>query len=287
MTSILLIAEPADADRQSLAKALMLARYLHAGIEIVFFDSGHPNTQRPSVTPTATAHQYLEALRQSVTAPDVDIAIDPVFAGSLQDTIAQKAAANGVELVIKAAGHRRTPSGAQADWQLIRHCPIPLLLTQGRPWHPRALFGAAVDVTDRHTPDLYSAIAQLSARLRTACGADLVLLYAQPEHASSQAWLSEAQALTRLQELALGIEIPSQHLRVLRGRPSEILPRFAVENGLDLIALGAMDQTSFPAFVGSLSGQLLRATDCDLLFVKPSRYGAQTRPVKVMPAMSA
>jgi universal stress protein E len=287
MTSILLIAEPADADRRSLSRALMLARYLHAGIEIVFFDSGHPYTQRPFVTPKATASRYLEALRKSVMAPDVDITTDTAPECSLQDTIAQKTAQDGVELVIKAAGHRRMPSGGQADWQLIRHCPTPLLLTQGRPWHPRALFAAAVDVMDRQKPSPSRAIARLSSHLRIACGADLVLLYAQPERASSQAWLSEAQAQIRLQELGLEIEIQSQHLRVLHGRPSEILPRFAVEKGLDLIALGAVDQPSFPAFVGSLAGQLLRATDSDLLFVKPSRHSAQAQPVKVMPAMGA
>jgi len=287
MTSILLIAEPADADRQSLSRALMLARYLRARIEIVLFDSGQPYTQRPFVTPKATAHRYLEALRKSVTAPDVDITTDAAPEGSLQDTIAQKTTENGVELVIKTAGHRRMPCGSHADWQLIRHCPSPLLLTQGRPWHPRPLFAAAVDVMNRQAPTLPSAIAQMSSRLRIACGADLVLLYAQPEHASPQAWLSEAQAHVRLQQLGLEIEIESQHVRVLRGRASEMLPRFAAQKGCDLIAVGAVDQPSFPEFIGSVSGQLLRATDCDLLFVKPGCYSAQSRPVKVMPAMGA
>jgi universal stress protein E len=277
MTSILLIAEPADAERQSLSRALMLARYLHARIDIVFFDSGHPYTQRSFVTPKATAHRYMEALRNSVTAPDVDITTDAAIAGSLQDTIAQKAAEDGVELVIKAAGHRRVPSGNHADWQLISHCPTPLLLTQGRPWHPRALFAAALDVTDRHTPNLSFVIAQISAQLRIACGADLILLYAQPERASSQAMVSEAQAHIRLRQLGHENGIEQQQLRVLDGKASEILPRFVVEKGLDLIAIGAMDQPSFPQFVGSLAGQLLRATDSDLLFVKAARDSAHTQ----------
>jgi universal stress protein E len=268
MTSILLIAEPADTGRQSLSRALMLARYLHARIEIVFFDSGHPYTQRPFVTLKATAHRYLEALQKSVTAPDVDITTDATFEGSLQETIEQKTAENRVELVIKAAGHRRVPGGSYADWQLIRHCPTPLLLTQGRPWHPRALFAAAIDVMDHHTPTLPSAIAQMSARLRIACGADLDLLYVQPAHASSATWQSEAQTQIRLQQLGLEIETQSPQLHVLRGKASEILPRFAMDKGLDLVALGAVAQPSFPAFVGSLAGQLLRATDCDLLLVK-------------------
>jgi universal stress protein E len=271
MTSILLIAEAADADRQSLSRALMLARYLHARIEIVFFDAVHRYTP--------AARQYLDALRRSVTAPDVDIATDAAIVGSLQDTIAQKAADEGVGLVLKAAGHRRVPGGSHADWQLIRQCPTSLLLTQGRPWHPRAVLAAAVDIMDRSTPSVSRAIARMSSKLQIAFDADLALLYAQPEHVAVQAWLSEAQAHVSLRQLGREFEIKPQQVRVLRGQASQILPRFATENGCDLIALGAGDQPSFPQFVGSLCGQLLRATYCDLLFVKPGRCDAQRAPL--------
>jgi universal stress protein E len=286
MTSILLIAEPADAVRQSLSRALMLARYLHARIDIVFFDAGRPYTPRSSAAPQATAHahQYLQALRASVTAPDVAITTDGAFEGFLPEYIAQKVVEQGAELVIKAAGHRRMGHSSRIDWQLIRSCPAPLLLTQGRAWHPRPRFAAAIDILDRRTPNLPVAIAQTSSWLRGACGADLTMMYAQTQKSSAMVPGEESPAQLRLRQLGLEFAIDPQDLHMLSGNANEALPRFAGERAYDLVAVGVSDRSSFPEFVGSLSGQLLRATDCDVLIVKPGSYSA-LQPAKAMIAL--
>lgn len=287
MTSILLIAEPDDAVHQSVKRALMLARYLQARLDLLFWDTERPYTPHSSPAPQVIeqARQYLEALRKSVTAPDVEITIDAAFEGSLQEHIAQKVLKEGTKFVIKSVSRRLTLHGSRVDWQIVRNCPAPLLLTQGRPWQPRARFAVVIDAMDRQAPTLQLAVAQTSALLRLACCADLDLIYAQPDSEPPE---EDSPFHLRLQHFARIFSVEPQHLHVHCGNLSETLPRFIAEQRYDLIAAGVSDQPSFAGFVGSLSGQLLRSTGCDLLFVKLDSYMAPTAPAaKATLAMDA
>jgi hypothetical protein len=145
----------------------MLARYLHARLDIVLADPGRAPRARPNADTEARA--YLDALRQSVTATDVEITTDAAFGGPLHEHVACKVRKEGSHFVIKNVGSQRQANDSALTWRLIHSCPAPLLLTQGRPWHPRARFAVAVDACVRSN--------QILADLQHACGADL-----QPIH---------------------------------------------------------------------------------------------------------
>ncbi len=71
VNSILLAAEREDAVHQSVNRALMLARYLDARLDILLCDLYRPFTagvERP-LPNVAEAHAFLAALRNSVSAP--------------------------------------------------------------------------------------------------------------------------------------------------------------------------------------------------------------------------
>jgi nucleotide-binding universal stress UspA family protein len=279
IVSILLVAAREHSIHQSVSRALMLARYLQARLDILLCDSERPlaaDSGRGASHATEEAHQYLEALRKSVSAADIEITTDAAFEGPLHELVAQKARKENSTLVIKSATQLRTTHGLHANWQLIESCPVPLLLTHGRPWHPRARFAAAIDVMDRQWPGLTDRVTKSITSLKGACGADLDLVYAQPDRLPL-APEGESPAQLRLEKLMREFFVEPQHMHVLSGEASEVVTRFCAEHDFDLVALGVPGSPSLSAFIGSLSGRLLQSMRCDILFVNSGSDALQVR----------
>jgi hypothetical protein len=259
----------------------MLARYLHVRLDILLCDTALATAPRPEQSPPLAmeeARQYLEAIRSSVTAPDVQIATHAAFDGPLHELVAHHARAESTALIIKSSHYRCTARDMRVDWQLSRNSPAPLLLTQGAPWHPRARFAIAIDVMDQQRPQLSRAIRNILASLQSVCGAELHLLYARPQRDGCEDTGAESPAQRQLLQLSRELAIESQSVHVLRGEAKTVLPVFAAEQGFDVIAVGEPRDGSFPAYAKSLPAELLRSQSGDVLFVnteKPALFKAQ------------
>jgi nucleotide-binding universal stress UspA family protein len=245
----------------------MLARYLHARLDILLCDTEHryaSHLPQAKLRAAAEAHLYLESLRKSITATDVEITTDAAFDHPLHEQVAHKVRVDRPTLVVKSADRHATARDSRFGWELIRSCLAPLLLTQGRPWHPRVRLGAVIDIVDGRIPDVSLTVAQVSANLRLACSADLDLLYAQPEGYSTMP--------QHLSDLARALKVGAQQLRPLTADASDALTQLVAEQEYDLVAMGVPDEMSFAGFDAGVSGHLLRSLRCDLLFVRPGSY---------------
>jgi hypothetical protein len=156
----------------------------------------------------------------------------------------------------------------RVDWQISRYSPAPLLLTQGAPWHPRARFAVAMDPMDQRRLQLSRAIGNILGSFQSVCGAELHLLYAQPQRDGGEDIAAESPAQRQLLQLSRELEIEPQAVHVLRGEAKTVLPTFAAEKGFDVVAVGEPRDGSFPAYLKSLPAELLRLRSGDVLFVK-------------------
>lgn len=166
MVSILLIAEAEDSIQQSIIRALMLARYLRARLDILFCRMEHGGRSH------AHAHAYLDSLRNSVAAPDVEITTEASFEGPLHEQVADKARAAGSRIIVKSTERIGRARETRIQWPLLQHAPVPVLFTQGRVWNPRPCFAAIEGM---------GASAPMLAWLSEACGAQLRRLPAHAE----------------------------------------------------------------------------------------------------------
>jgi hypothetical protein len=175
MTSILLIAEAEDSIQQSINRALMLARYLRARLDILLCctERGYVPLSAQAPETRAQARAYLESLRTSVAAPDVEITTEAAFEGRLHEQVARKAQAAGSTMLVKSTERLGGGSELRIDWPLLLHAPAPVLLTQGRAWQPRPRFGFAVEAPDRAAAASVPQDSRMLAALCEACGAQL------------------------------------------------------------------------------------------------------------------
>jgi universal stress protein E len=180
---------------------------------------------------------------------------------------------SGPSLVIKsAAGEhpvRRFTLDAN-DWQLARTCPVPLMLTRGRPWQARPIFAAAVDVSEQETAGLARAILHNAEFLSLGCKADLELLYSEREAQDEGGRHDREQ---QLRALAHEFHVKGERVQLLRGEPEETLPVFSAKRHYDVLVLGALThRKGIAALVGTLTSKLVDAVDCDFVLVKPGVY---------------
>lgn len=275
-SSILLLVERGDQAHHALNKALLLARYLHARLELFLCDterysfgrSGSGEAAEASLgARLAEAREYLQALRKTMLVTDIEVSSDAVCHVSLRAALADKLRRGGIDLVVKAVpvihdGHDE----AVIDWPLVASCTAPLLLTRGRPWHPVPRFAAAVDLQDRQGRALSSAITAIGESLSRSCGAELEILFA---HAGSGAEFAPERLTTTLNAFGRAHRLDVRHLQYLNGEPTEVLPRMVAQRDYDLVVMGKPQHGWPPELSRSVAARVVEASTGDVLFTAP------------------
>jgi len=274
-----------------LAKALVLARELNARIELFACDAEHEYALKHAYDRrgveaarhkcVADLNDYLRRLSYLVTAQDVAVSVDVVCESPLYEGIVHKVFKTCPDLVMKAAAGGDS-AGRSAldpnDWELVRTCPVPLLLSRGRAWSTRPRIAAAVDVSDEENPRLLQRILRSAAYLSEGCHGELDLVFGERSGADA---LSEAHA-ARLRNLAREVQLAADRVWRLTGDPAATLAAFAVEHKPDVLVIGALThQAPEVGHVGTLTRKLVDTLDCDFVLLRPRRFEFPVREQSV------
>lgn len=213
-----------------------------------------------------TSRQYLEKLRREVATNGVEISLSVACESPLYESIVRAVRRSRPDIVIRgaAAGAPLDPN----DWELVRACPAPLLLTRGQAWKAQPVIAAAIDVSPGESADLTRAILRAAAGMAALAGGTVEVMHAgQPDAALAPDFdIRRATLAERAREAGLeGVEC-----HVVAGEPAAALRELATRRNFDLIVLGALThRKSLTALVGTLTGRLIESLDTDFLLVKP------------------
>ena len=283
LTSILVVLDRSPRDRPLVDKALLLARELNARIELFSCDAQHEVAPRPARdqrgvetarrNSVADRYDYLRRLSYSVTAQNVAVAIDVVCESPLYEGIVHKVFKSCPDLVMKTAASERSvghPTFDASDWQLVRTCPVPLLLSRGNAWSSRPRFAAAVDVSEEETPGLLERILRSAAYLSAGCRGELDLLFGGCSGNGAPDGTSHA---AKLRKLAKELHLGDDRVWTLAADPAATLAAFAAKQRSDVLLLGALTHPTPPTrLVGTLIRKLMDTLDCDFLWLRPARF---------------
>src|SRR5690242_8859088 len=144
------------------AKAVTLARLMGARLELFLCDAEAAFNRQHQYEPEAAARakesclmesrRYLEALWRGLAARDVEVSLSAACESPLYEGIVHAVERSRPDLVIRGAA-AAAPLDPN-DWELVRACPAPLLLTRGRAWRPSPTVAAAVDVSPGESDEL-------------------------------------------------------------------------------------------------------------------------------------
>lgn len=281
--SILVVADRSPADSELLVKSARLAKHFGARLELLLCDSEHAYAlehayERSGVETVrqhcvADALAYLARLRGSAPAQGVEVSIDASCHSPLYEGIVAKVLSARPDLVIKGAGDvdaRGRATFDANDWQLMRACPVSLMLTRGRRWSPRPRFAAAVDVSEEETEGLAKLILRSAESMARPCDGELELLYAESTRTAEGTAEKHVAAMNGLIERC---HLDKADVHILAGDPEQALPAFARQREYDVLVMGALThRPGLTAIVGSLTSRLVDELDCDFVLVKPPGY---------------
>lgn len=281
---LLVVFDRSTADHALVVKAARLARRLGARLELFLCDAEHAYELKHDYEPSHTdavrrscvtqALEYLTGLRAAAGLPEILTSVSAACESPLYEGIVRKVAESHPDMVIKSASGVHSAARVAFDpndWQLMRKCPVTLLMTRGRAWHAQPRFAAAVDMSGEETAGLARSILETSAMLSAAHGSETDVLYSEADGVAGATKEAHAEALRKLAEEC---HVDTNGVRILHGVPERTLPAALLEAHYDVLTMGALThRPGVTTLVGTLTSKLVDAADCDFVLVKPDSLG--------------
>jgi len=284
--TILVVVDPAAGSHQpALGRAAWLAKQVGARLELFACDydpavSGARGAAAVREEAQKNLRRTLEGFAAPLRQQGLSVSVDAVCQHPFGAAIVEKAAAHDYWLVAKDAHHHNLAQRTlltNVDWQLIRECPVPLLLVKDRKLAAEPVVLAAVDPLNEHDKPaalddrIFTFAADLARVLRghlhvvhsygTPLGAELppdaVKLIAD-EHRAAMARFLDTHAALR------------GHPHLYEGMAHECLQKAASEHAADIVVMGAVARRGLKRlFIGSTAERVLDRLPCDLVIIKP------------------
>jgi universal stress protein E len=280
--TVLVIAQRSGEVAEALQKACIVARHFGATIELFACDAEHAYMAEHSYDQCGVSdavaqclldsRRFLDAVRGSVVANDLEIRTSVACETPLHTGILRKIDELQPDLVIRCIerrGQQRQSALTPTDWQLLRSCPAPLMLTRGRTWNPVARIVAAVDLQPDEAA-LARCVLGAASYLASGCAGSLDVVHCQDGTTADDA------ARERMRALLLGADLAPLAGRLLAGAPEQTLPQLVRDGNVDVMVLGALSRRigAHGDTVGTLTEALIESLDCDFLLVRDSAHAA-------------
>jgi universal stress protein E len=296
--SILVIVDPTASVHPSVEKAAVLAEKFTAQIELFVCDTKASWNRRHAQHGSGgellqDVKPVVDRLAEPLRMRGINVTTETIRADPLPAALLARVKHTCAELVVKDTHHPRGLHRTfltNTDWELIRACPVPLLLTKPRPWSSNPRICAAVDpghdddkpvLLDHCILDLASAVAKnllgqlhvlhayiSMARIAAAVGS------APPMHASSELLANErTRKLKELTALVSDYAVPIENIHLDVGGTCDVLCRLAQQLDADVVTMGAVSRSAVKrAFIGSTAEMILEHLPCDALIVKSPKF---------------
>ncbi len=292
------VADPSVSSNKALRRAALLAHKTGARIELL--------TALPSSLSTGIAHaeserytrleadetaRLLERIANRLRREEIIVNTHVDTGYPAHEAILRRVRSTRPDLLIVEARKHHLLARlllTQTDFELIRHCPVPLLIVKrGTQWrHPRIL--AALDPLHANDKgrEMDDAIAAAANRLAAAADGSVHAAHvfhpamtfvpgmdATPTVVAAIAAQNKANrgvARKAFTEALGRYGIPKGRGHLVGGEPSRELARIANSVRAGVVVMGAMSRSGLKRmFIGNTAELVLDSLSCDVLVVKP------------------
>ena len=304
---ILAVVDP-TADRQpALTKAADLAELFGARLELFVCDYDPALTGEPVFDTDrlrqlreefmSERRELLEDLAEELHGRGIDAETHVHWDNPLYAGILRRVEEDPPDLLVKDTHYHSAVRRAlitNTDWNLIRACPVPLLLVkpEGWPESPRVLAAldpghagdkpAALDhdildyaalLAERLGGELHAAHAFFPSALLAATGAMAGMPLVAGQSAAEIVEAERTRVGAALEAIVASHDLPPRRVHLEQGAAAELLPRLAERLGAALLVMGAVSRSRLQElFVGSTAERVLDRLPCDVLVVKPGDF---------------
>lgn len=210
------------------------------------------------------------------------------------EAIIRRAMQQSCDLVIAQAQPRYLGSRfllANTDWELIRHCPVPLLLVKRRtPWRKPVILAAVDPFHFAAKPAILDpVIVRTAAHWAKVLRGQVHLFHAYtpqaamvpfatappiPMPVSSELLALEEERIRKaIERLGAEAKVPPARAHVTPGDVPSALDAVIRQTRAQILVMGAVSRSALKRFlIGSTAERVLDKVDCDVLIVKPRSF---------------
>jgi universal stress protein E len=305
---ILIVVDPTVTQQPALSRIAHWPRPVHAEITLLISDYEPNLAIGDELAPNAVAsieaslterhRKRLEELAAPLRKQGLRVLTDVRWDYPLHESIVRKAVEWGADLVVKDTHYHSALKRAffsNTDWNLIRKCPVRLLLVKPRemghvpcvvaavdPLHPR---DKSASLDDRLLDSATELAQLLGGQTHVVHSFDILPIIAASTDAMMVPLTIQLPEIRESMEkthteavraLAKAHDIPNERVHVVQGFPRNVLIDVTEELRADLLVMGAVSRSMLERLVvGSTAEGVLDRLSCDVLIVKPE--GLKTR----------
>jgi universal stress protein E len=313
------VKDPAARSQPAATKAARLAAAFGAELELFhaidtpIYDDPARDARRTadSVEHTWRDHRLaqLDAISRHLREPGVETVIAVDYDYPIAEAIVRRANRIDADLIVaqRHAGKHFAPWLLTfTDWELLRLCPVPLMLVKSpRAWRRPAVL-AAVDPAHAFAKPakLDGEILRAGALVSEALGGTLHAVHAfasmpasglpgglaDPKLMAQMAADSAREARRGFEHALRSTDMPRTRRHLVAGHPISVIQDVAREVHSAIVVMGAVSRSGLKRlFIGNTAERVLDRLTCDVLVVKPphfepARVGATRRGPRTVTA---
>lgn len=295
-TILVAVADPASSRQPALERGVRLAKALRARLVLLhvafdpvlsglpFFDSARLARSRGAEV--SRRKQLLERRAKQLRNNDLVADVLVLWQEPAHEAIIRAALREKADLVVIGTHERRAnrpPQYRLTDWELMRLCPRPLLITPARSGKRAAgVVLAALDPSHAHDKpaSLDISIARHADVIARALAVECQAVHCMPRSAypPDQSSLPDRRAFdrrmqSRMKQLIAEAGAEMKTVSLLRGSAAQRLPLFARRLPAQILAMGIVSRRWVKRFIiGDTAESIIREVSCDLLLIKPANF---------------
>lgn len=294
---ILVVLDSDHPEQIALERALWLARSLDADLTLMT-NTYEPHCEEGSALSAIDSDTQLRIKQALLKKADnwinsfvsetsgVNTSTEVHWQKHLHDAVIESMRNKDFDLVIKGTQPHSLVDRifTHTDWNMLRHCPAPVLLVKNaQPWqHNRIL--AAVDATapDQSHDLINDNILSFAEHLADHFDTDLHLGNAYPLVSVAFAMVPEVTAPDDIQsyvteqhesgcqQWAQKYNIDNDHIHIAEGDTDDVVSDIAARIEADLVVVGTVGREGLAGvLIGNTAEALVDKVNCDVLVIKP------------------
>ena len=230
---------------------------------------------------------WLESYVSEAEKQGIEISTEVHWQKNLHNAVMASLNTNDFDLVIKGTKPHKGIIDrvfTHSDWNLLRHCPAPVLLVKSpKPWANNRIL-ASLDATshDEGHRLINENILDFAEHLADHFSTDLHLVNSYPMVALAFAMVPEVTAPDDIQKYitqqhkdecehyAKKYNINDDHIHITEGDPDDVVEVMAKEIEADLIVIGTVAREGLSGvLLGNTAERIVDRVPCDVLVIKP------------------
>ncbi|MCB1843821.1 MAG: universal stress protein [Halioglobus sp.] len=229
-----------------------------------------------------TRRDEVQAQIDSQRRPGQQVTLQVVWQKDIDQWITRECGKGKVDLVVKTGHRSETLVHTSTDWQLLRECPVPVLLVARKRWHRTKPVLAALDLstTLRSKQALNGKVLRAARDLAHGLGVELKIitaieiptLLADLDLVDPLAYTRDARRdmQPQIDKLAAAYDLP-EHLFVSKQGPVEkVITSCAASTRAQIVVMGTVARRGVKArLLGNTAERVLRHMKTDVLAIKP------------------